>query len=91
MGAIHGTQQLRVNWKNTKRLIDAIIDKGCLSNFTWKGKGKDNKNTKEAFDKLHSIHELLIFVLKTNDKSYNFELFKAGMVKNILSRAYTNS
>lgn len=91
LSAIHGTQQLRVNWKHTKRVLEALIDNGCLSNFTWSGKGKDNKKTKNSFKELRCIRELLIRVLKTNDQTYDFKLFKEDIVKHIIKRAYENN
>lgn len=61
-----------------------------MAKFTWSGKGKGNKVTKNSFESLKLIHGLVIDALKKIDAGYNFDLFKADIVSHIAKRAYEN-
>lgn len=90
LSAIYGTQSLRVTWKNAQNLLHALISKECLAKFSWSGKGKLNKKTKESFKKLNLVHELIVTTLKQLDSSYNKDIYEENMIKHIVKSAYKN-
>lgn len=59
-----------------------------MAKFTWTGKGKNNKKTKEIFSKLNFINELVVTTLKKIDSSYSIDIFKNDMAKHICKNAF---
>lgn len=90
ISAIYGTKQVRVTWKNVQNLVNALISKECLAKFSWTGKGKNNKKTKETFKKFNFVHELIVTALKKLDLSYNTDIYEENMIKHIVKTAYKN-
>lgn len=79
---------MRVTWKNAKKILDALISKECLANYTWSGKAKQNKKTKNSLRKLNFIHDLIMTALRKLDSTYDFKAYKDDMVKHIVKRAH---
>lgn len=90
ISAIYGTNPIRVTWKNAQNLMNALITKECLAKFSWTGKGRNNKKTKESLKNLNVVHQLIVTALKQIDSSYNNDIYEENMVKHIVKSAYKN-
>lgn len=59
-----------------------------MAKYTWTGKGKNNKKTKEVFENLKYINKLIVTALKKNDSSYSFDVYRNDMTRHISKSAY---
>lgn len=73
----------------TRRVLEALMDKGCLSEFTWTGKTSVKGLRKEPIKNLKSIHNVVIAALIKVDKTYSYKFYKSDMVDHIVRYAYT--
>lgn len=72
----------------TRRLLETLIDKHCLSQFTWTGKTGTKDVKKDAFKKLVYIPRLVIDAIKKVDSSYDFKFFQSDMTKHVIKYAF---
>lgn len=84
---IYGNNKQRVSWGMTRRVLEALIDKHCISQFTWTGKTCVKGVRRESIKKMKTIHEVVMGALSKVDTAYTYELFKSDMVKHIIKYA----
>lgn len=91
MSVIFGDKKQRITWEKTRRLVDALIKKECLANFTWIGKSHLKGVKKIPFRSLKQIQRVLVATLNLMDSTYTNDDFKDDMVKHVLKYAYLNT
>lgn len=91
MSVIFGEKNQRITWDKTRRLVDALIWKECLANYTWLGKSHMKGVKKLPFRSLEQIHQVLVATLKKINATYTSDDFKDDMVKHVLKYAYLNA
>lgn len=88
MSVIYGTSKQRADWKMSRRILEALMDKYCLSEYTWTGK-TDNKDVKKVpFKNLENVHNVVIAAIKKFDSTYDKKFFKSDMVKHVIKYAH---
>lgn len=84
---IYGSNKQRVSWTMTRRVLEALMDKKCLSEFTWTGKTSIKGLRREPIKNLRLVHDLVIATLDKIDSTYTYTLFKSDMVEHIVKYA----
>lgn len=73
--------------KMIKKIIFAIVEPACFSNFTWTGKASNGKR-KNALENLTHILTLVHSIIKTVDGAYCYQLFLRHLKDNVIKYAY---
>lgn len=87
LSGIFGDNNQRITWDKTRRLVDALIKKECLANYTWLGKTNVKQAKKSAFRSL-TRHQVIVAALQNSNDKYTNDDFKEDMVKHVLKYAY---